>query len=348
MYEIKIYGEIISTYAKQSGMRGVSLPCVQAQLEKAEGQDLKVRINSVGGDVAEGFEIYNELRRYAIKHKAKIHTFGEGMVASVATVIFLVGNTREITKTLDPFAHNAQYMVEGDSRDFKAAVADLERWNDRIAKHYSDHTRLSYKDARELMDAEAFITPEQAKSMGFATKIESISPPAILAKYNSNQNKMSNKKTLMQRITALIGGFQNKIVFAADEKEIDFYELGEDDEVTVGAKATIDGEDADGEIVGADGKTYVFAAGELIEIREAEEVDPDAETVEVLTAKLEEMTQKYNALSAKLKEQSKVIAKAKAMRSASPDFGTTERTQNRQNQDDKSEIIRNAANLKLK
>ena len=49
---------------------------------------------------------------------------------------------------------------------------------------------------------------------------------------------------------------------------MDFYELADDDVVEVGAKASIDGQSADGEYVMADGNTYKFEAGTLTEIEE--------------------------------------------------------------------------------
>lgn len=80
-----------------------------------------------------------------------------------------------------------------------------------------------------------------------------------------------------------------KMIFSADEKEINFPDLGEDDAIEVGAKATYDGQPAQGEIVGADGKTYVFDAGVLTAIvdpAEEQEITED-EMVEALAATLE-------------------------------------------------------------
>lgn len=321
VFEIKIYGEIVSTYAKQNGAKGFCLSDLQAQLEKAEGKPVKVRINSPGGDAAEGFEIYNELRRYALNNSVPIHTFGEGMVASIATVIFLAGERREITKTLDPFAHNAQWDIQGDSRDMSEAVKVLERWNDRIAKHYAEHTDLSYIEAKELMNKEAYITPEEAKRMKFATVVESVARPTVLARFsNTNKSKMSTKKKGLQALfDKWLGGISNKIVLTADQKEVDFYELGDDDPIEVGAKATIDGADAEGEVVMADGNTYVFAGGELTEIREPEDdgaSDQNADEIAALQAKIEELTaanasltEKNESISAKLKTANGAIAK---------------------------------------
>jgi len=80
---------------------------LQKQLQKAGGKDVKVRINSVGGDVDEGFAMYSELRRYASENNAKITTFAEGRCVSIATIFFLAGDKRIVTEYTEPFVHNA-------------------------------------------------------------------------------------------------------------------------------------------------------------------------------------------------------------------------------------------------
>lgn len=313
MVEIKIYGEIVSTYARQNGAKGVSLADVQSQLEKAAGEPIKVRINSPGGDVGEGFEIYNEIRRYAQANNVKVHTFGEGMVASVATIIFLSGDTREVSRTMEPFIHNAQWDMAGDSRDFAEGVKVLERWNDRIAKHYSEHTALSYSEARKLMNQDTYITPEEAVRLRFATTVEKVQRPAIIARLTNNQkpiNMSTNNKGILAKITALFAdaGISNKILYTADNAEVDFYELDDSATPQIGDKANIDGTPADGEVVMSNGETFVFSAGELIEIREAGEDNEEVrEDIDALKAELDAAEAVNAALTAKLEAANATI-----------------------------------------
>lgn len=313
-YEIKIYGEIISTYAKHSGSKGVCLEDVQSQLNMADGQDIKVRINSVGGDCQEGFAIYDELRRYARNNKAQIHTFAESNLASVATIFFLAGDVREVSRTLEPFVHNAQWDIQGDAKAMTEAAAILERWNDKIAKHYSEHTDLTYKEARALMNSDTFITPEEAKAMRFATKVERVTRPAALQRFNINRtDKMNkNKKSILDKISDILkgAGVENKKVMSADQREVDFYELEEDEPIEVGANATIDGAPAEGEVVMPDGETYVFAAGVLTEKRPKEDAPQENEMeaeLNALRAENESLKSANASLTAKVGEQKETI-----------------------------------------
>lgn len=293
MYEVKIYGAIISQHAKDEGAKGVTLLDLQGFLAKANGQPIKVRFNSPGGDVQEGFAMYDELRRYAKDNNVQIYTYAESYLASIVTVPFLAGDIREISRTLEPFIHNAWMGGEGDSNFFKRNADELERCNEKIARHYSEHTDLTYDEARLLMDAETSITPKEAVKMKFATKIESIYRPVALQRFNNEKiNKMSNK-TKFAQIMAIISGAGIKAlkVLDADQREVDFFELAEGDIIEVGAMANIDGMPAEGDVVMADGNTYVFVAGKLDEIIEATDPneDPNMDALAVANARIAEL-----------------------------------------------------------
>lgn len=321
MFEIKIYGEIIpfqDQFYIENGY--VNLTSVQKQLQEAAGSDVKVRINSVGGDVEEGFAIYSELRRYARDHKAKITTFAEGRCASIATIIFLAGDERITTEYTSPFVHNAWTYAEGDAKELLRTVADLEKCNEMIAKHYATHTNLTYEDARELMDSESYITPEECVNLRFATSVEEVLRPVALSKIISKSNKSNHKMTKESKkvearkdrkgILNRIKQFFDKEVFTADNEIIDFYEKEDDDTVSVGDKATVDGAPAEGEYVMANGDKYIFDSGELVEIIEMEDgaensknsEDSEQEEVEELEKKVEELESVKQELEEEVKE----------------------------------------------
>lgn len=313
-YEVKIYGEIVSTYAKQQGAKGVSLVDVQAQLEAAQGQEIKVRLNSVGGDVQEGFAIYDELRRYAKENKVKVHTYAEAVLASIATVPFLAGDTRTVSRSISPFVHNAWMGIEGDSAQMKAAAVELEEANDKIARHYSDHTDLTYKEARELMNGNTSISSKEAVAMRFATNIEKVMRPAAMLRFTENNKPINtmNKKSKWAKIAAILldSGIANKKVMDAEMREVDFYELLEDEPVEVGANATIDGKPAEGDVVMQSGETYVFAAGVLTEIRPKTEDGADDEALAAANQEIESLKEQLataNSTNATLATSNKTL-----------------------------------------
>lgn len=322
MHEIKIYG-YIANVAEQTE-KEFSLLDLQRQLSEAKGEDILVRINSHGGDAEEGFAMYNELRRYASENKANVKTFAESRLGSIATIIFLAGDDRELSNGLQPFVHNASFTVDRELTDKEQNELDV--LNNRLANHYADHTDLTFDEALELMKAETFIETETAKSMRFCTLIEQVLKPVALRKFNNlNFNTNMNNKGIIARAIKMLTGLKavNKLVFTAENTEVDFYELEEDDAIEVGANATVNNEPATGEHVMADGRTFIFEAGVLTEIKEVEdEVESDemvalkSENAE-LASQLEAMTNKVEELVATNTAQALVISNSKKVASAS-------------------------------
>lgn len=342
MHEIKIYGEIVPFEEQWIIDQGgyYNLSCLQAALKEANGKDINVRIRSFGGDVQTGFDIYNELRRYAKDNDAKVQTLGEGFVASIATVIFLAGDKRILTENTNPFVHNAWTYSVGDSNELLRVAAELTVCNEKIANHYALHTDLTVDEALELMKNETSITTQEAKEMRFCTEIEEVlRPVALLRKFNTNKNKlnkMSNKtkrtifyakKTLgMTNNKTLIPSklmMQDKVVATSDGKELDFYELEDDAVIAVGDKAYYDGMDADGSFIMPSGETYVFIAGELTEIQSEDITDTEdlAEanaTIEELTTQLEAAVNKIEELVSSNSAKDAIIAGYKASSKPAP------------------------------
>lgn len=330
MHEIKIYGEIVPFEEQWIIDQGgyVNLTEVQRQLKGANGKDIKVKVRSMGGDVQTGFDIYNELRRYAKENDAKVQMWGEGFVASIATVIFLAGDERILTENTNPFVHNAWCYAMGDSKEIMRTAVELESCNQKIAEHYALHTDLTVDEALDLMRNDTSITAEEAKNMRFATAIEEVLRPVALKRFstNTNNNKMNKKtQTLYNKVAKFLGQFSNKVVSTADGKELDFYELEDDAVVKVGDKAYYDGMDADGSFIMPDGETYVFIAGELTEIQSEDVTDTNAEalaeanaTIALLTEQLEAVSNKAVELDTQNKAKDALIAGYKASSKPAP------------------------------
>lgn len=332
-YDIKIYGEIVPFQEKWVTEQGgyVNLSFVQEQLSQANGEDIRVRIKSYGGDVEEGFSIYSELRRYAKDNNATVTTLAEGQCASIATVVFLAGDERLVTEFTQPFVHNAWCYAMGDSKTLQRVSADLEKVNNQIADHYAKHTDLTYEEARELMDDETSISPEECVRLRFATAIEEIQrPAALLLKINKSNNnvKMSKKAKKVQTknqndhksfVKNLLKMF-NKDVFTADNQILEFPDLEDDETVKVGDTALLDGSPAEGSVTIANGDVYVFEAGVLTEIKEEEAEDPqgadtgtgESETVEELKEEIQELEQENEELKEEVEELEDLLEKANA------------------------------------
>lgn len=284
---INIYGQIGSF----DGQKGVELVDVISQVRKQpEATGFNVYIDSPGGIVDTGFDIYNYLKSLGLP----ITTIGEGTVASIATVIFMAGHRRIVSPDTEFMIHlpmgGIEFATASEMEDYTKQMKQVEN---EIVNFYAKELGLGKEALFPLLRNETWLTQEQLVDLGFVTTSTDMQVAAIAKKSKSKiNNKMSNKKGKLRKILDILKGDDAvaKMIFTADEKELVFPEIEEDGVIEVGAKATYDGQPAEGEIVGQDGKTYVFEGGILAEIIDPsaeEEVVTEDEMIEALVETLE-------------------------------------------------------------
>ncbi|MDQ8357477.1 Clp protease ClpP [Enterococcus faecium] len=142
-------------------------------------EPLEVVINSGGGDVYAGSEIYTALRAYQGDVTVKI----VGIAASAASVIAMAGNTIEISPTAQIMIHNVSSAAAGDHRTLAHEAEVLKNYNSSIANAYIAKTGIEEAKLLELMNHETWLTAEQAVENGFADKVmfENNEAPLLVA-----------------------------------------------------------------------------------------------------------------------------------------------------------------------
>lgn len=131
------------------------------------GEDVEVLINSGGGDVYAGSEIYTALRCYSGNVNVKI----VGIAASAASVIAMAGSHVEISPTAQIMIHNVSGGKYGDHRDMLHESTVLEGFNQSIANSYIAKTGKSLEELLSLMEKETWFTAQKAVEHGFADSV---------------------------------------------------------------------------------------------------------------------------------------------------------------------------------
>ncbi len=134
---------------------------------KDEFEPLEIEINSPGGDVFAGSEIYTALK----KHKGKVRVDVVGLAASAASVIAMAGETVRMAPTAQMMIHNVSAVGSGDYRDMEHLSTVLKQANETIANAYMLKTGKTKEELLAMMDSEKWFTPEQAKEEGFIDEI---------------------------------------------------------------------------------------------------------------------------------------------------------------------------------
>lgn len=160
-----IYGDITSWPWIESD---VSSYILSQQLERLTDVDqIDVYINSYGGEVAEGLAIHNALKR----HKAKVITHCDGFGCSIASVIFMAGDERIMSTSSLLMIHNAWTSVSGNANDFRKEADNLDTITQASINAYMDKVSITEEELKSMLDAESWITPQEAIEKGFATMI---------------------------------------------------------------------------------------------------------------------------------------------------------------------------------
>ena len=141
-------------------------------------EDIRLRINSPGGDVFDGVAIYNALKN----HKAKITAHVDGIAASIASVIAMAADKIIMPSNAFMLVHNSQGFSMGTAEEMHALAADLERIDKSITATYSARTGTSAAKVRALMKEDRLMDAKEAKELGFADEVSS--PVKMAARMN--------------------------------------------------------------------------------------------------------------------------------------------------------------------
>lgn len=133
---------------------------------KPDGEELVVRINSGGGSVMAGQEIYSML---AGRNDVKIKI--ESLAGSAASVIAMASKS-EISPVAMIMIHNVTMSgASGDYRDMRKNAEILQQMNAALAGAYVAKTGKDENTILKLMDRETWLTANQALEMGFVDAI---------------------------------------------------------------------------------------------------------------------------------------------------------------------------------
>lgn len=163
-----IYGDITSWPWLESDISSYNLSKQLEQLGDVE--EIDVYINSYGGEVAEGLAIYSALKR----HKAKVTTWCDGFACSIASVIFMAGDTRIMSNASLLMIHNAWTRVSGNANELRKQADDLDTITQASINAYMEKVNISEEELKELLDEEKWILPQEALEKGFATMIAGV------------------------------------------------------------------------------------------------------------------------------------------------------------------------------
>lgn len=158
--EVRIYDTI--------GAWGITADRFVGDLRNIKADTIHIRLNTPGGEVFDATTIYNAIRDLS----AAVVTHVDGLAASAGSVIAVAGDEVRMASNAYMMIHNAHGGVGGDSREMRKYAELLDKMNNNIADTYVTKAGKDREYWRGLMDAETWMTAEEAKELGLIDKVD--------------------------------------------------------------------------------------------------------------------------------------------------------------------------------
>lgn len=129
---------------------------------------VRVRINSMGGDVFEAFAIVNLLKSCG----AQVETVVDGIAASAASLIMCAGSVRSIARNAMVMIHDPVCGAYGCADELRSTADALDKIRMQLVDIYVQASRMQQADVEAAMKAEAYYSADECVTNGLCTRVD--------------------------------------------------------------------------------------------------------------------------------------------------------------------------------
>lgn len=207
---------IYNVIGPEAQMGEVTAEYIREQLKaNKDASEITLHIISPGGDVFEGYSIYNALKNSG----KKITTHIEGTCASIATLVAAAGENIIMNRTAQFMIHNPKVSglaSEADSKKLRNVADQLDQIKSILIDVYERKTGLSKEKLWELYDNETWMTAVEAEQMGFIDEsVDAIKAVAKIDLLKFNNEMKDAKETSI--LKGLINRFSNLLKYKNEQ-----------------------------------------------------------------------------------------------------------------------------------
>lgn len=171
--KFNLFGDIVDNDASRWFESDVTPAMFVGWLNKQDGKDVEVNLNSNGGSVAAGLAIANAIKAYPGNVRANVL----GLAASMASVVACAADELALGKGAFLMVHNPWASTVGEAADLRHEADVLDAMKQSIMSFYLSKFDRTSDELSALMDAETWIAAEQAgeyslKSVPYADEFE--------------------------------------------------------------------------------------------------------------------------------------------------------------------------------
>lgn len=301
----------------------VNLKYLIGQVQRnAEATELDIILNSGGGEMYEGFAM-----RFYIKElnkRIKVNMIGSVSILSIATVVYLsVPRAQRFMQSGCKFMiHLPSGGVDGDVDYILDYANEIDDLRNELINIYHEELGIEKVALSVLIKNETWFSVQDCRDYGIASGIFTAQTNKTIFNTNifntmrqNKRNRTSLKDTINGIVNAALGKDpkddkgkgkggdkkdpKNETFTTATGDILEFAGLEPGQTPEAGDEATIAGVAVDGEILMADGQTWIFDAGKFVSAKAAEENADEAEVTE-LKAEIEELEAELDEADAEI------------------------------------------------
>ena len=184
-----------------------------------ENEEIVLTIDSPGGSLTAGIEIYHALK----KHPGHVIAKVDGCAASAASMIMCGADTVQVYKSSIVMIHGVQIMDQQISAsNINKLKSDIESIDSAIAEIYVRKTGIEEETIRDWMNPEKWMNGAEAVELGFADELrEEESKKKARFEAKARPLTIEEKENLMkdiEKITKLVNECDDKKAVNKDEE----------------------------------------------------------------------------------------------------------------------------------
>jgi len=145
----------------------VEMQYLSSRLECKE-VPIHLHIHSPGGSIFAGLSIVDTIKNC----KTSVYTYIDGSAASAATLVSVSGKKRFIGKNGYMLIHQPQIEWAGKFDEFMDEIANQKSLYDKVVCLYLEHSLISEKDLKEMLDHELWMDSEKCLKLGLVDKVK--------------------------------------------------------------------------------------------------------------------------------------------------------------------------------
>ncbi len=186
---------------------------VQRVIDTANGEELEVYINSGGGVISAGSEIYTMLKKYS----GNVKIYIMGAAHSAASVIAMAGYS-EMSPTALMMVHCVSAGANGNHNAMEKAAEMLRTADRAMCTAYMEKTGMTETQALEMMEQETWLNAQQAKERGMIDAVMFEEPKDTNAVMIGSLFRLPSKEK-MNEIKKMVDAKKHSAIFNAQKAQ---------------------------------------------------------------------------------------------------------------------------------